>query len=191
MLAGLFAGRTGRYLDIGANHPVRINNTYLLYRAGWRGVSVEPIQRLVTLHRMFRRHDTALRAGVGARTGSSEFFEMSPDVYSTFDPAEAEAIADKGRVRLVRRYRVPILTLTDLVLKHFDGQSPDLLSIDVEGHEAEVVAGLDFDRVHPEIVCIERFSPMGETHHAAVDGFLGHGYERVGDVGKNVVLRRG
>src|ERR1700744_4804297 len=31
-----------RYLDIGAHHPSINNNTYLLYKAGGRGVLVEP-----------------------------------------------------------------------------------------------------------------------------------------------------
>ena len=30
------------YLDIGANHPVRLNNTYLFYLMGCKGVLVEP-----------------------------------------------------------------------------------------------------------------------------------------------------
>jgi FkbM family methyltransferase len=188
-LAEFFGGRTGRYLDIGANHPVRINNTYLLYRRGWRGVSVDPIQRLVTLHRIFRHRDVALRAGVGVRGGASEFFEMRPDVYSTFDPAVARAVTESGRARLVRQYTVPILTVTDLVLQHFGGASPELLLIDVEGREAEVIAGIDFDRVRPEIVCIERFSASGETHEPAIDRFMFNGYERLGDIGRNVLLR--
>jgi FkbM family methyltransferase len=170
-LAALFAGRTGRYLDIGASHPIRI-------------------QRLVTLHRLFRRRDVVLRAGVGSGSGSSEFFEMRPDVYSTFDSTAAQHVVDVGRAQLVRRYTVPILTVTDLVVEHFDGGSPELLSIDVEGREAEVVAGIDFDRVRPEVVCIERFSASGETHEPAIENFLFNGYERLAEVGRNVLLRR-
>jgi hypothetical protein len=116
---------------------------------------------------------------------------MRPDVYSTFDEEAAEGVAQAGRAQLLRRYTVPILTVTDLVTEHFGDVSPELISIDVEGREAEVIAGIDFDRVRPEIVCMERFSPAGETYDSAVDDFLRHGYERVGDVGRNVVLRRG
>ncbi|HIL70794.1 MAG TPA: FkbM family methyltransferase, partial [Verrucomicrobia bacterium] len=31
-----------RYLDIGAHDPVKFNNTFGLYRAGHRGVCIEP-----------------------------------------------------------------------------------------------------------------------------------------------------
>ena len=30
------------YVDIGANHPIKISNTYLLYRNGMRGIVIEP-----------------------------------------------------------------------------------------------------------------------------------------------------
>ena len=32
----------GRYVDIGAFHPIQYSNTYLLYENGWSGVCVEP-----------------------------------------------------------------------------------------------------------------------------------------------------
>jgi len=34
-------GRTGTFLDVGANHPVTISNTYALEQLGWTGVLVE------------------------------------------------------------------------------------------------------------------------------------------------------
>lgn len=37
----MMAGQPGKYLEIGASHPVEINNTYLLEQHGWKGLSVE------------------------------------------------------------------------------------------------------------------------------------------------------
>ena len=33
------------YLDIGANHPMSLSNTYLLYKQGASGVLIEPTHR--------------------------------------------------------------------------------------------------------------------------------------------------
>ena len=42
------------YIDVGANHPSDISNTYLLYRHGLSGVVIEPNLELVKLfHRFF------------------------------------------------------------------------------------------------------------------------------------------
>jgi hypothetical protein len=32
----------GFYVDVGAYHPFKHSNTYLLYRAGWRGINIDP-----------------------------------------------------------------------------------------------------------------------------------------------------
>ena len=43
------------YLDIGARYPVRMNNTFLLYRSGGRGVLVEPNVDLIRSLKRKRR----------------------------------------------------------------------------------------------------------------------------------------
>jgi len=37
----MMGGKAGKYLEIGASHPVSINNTYLLEQNGWQGISVD------------------------------------------------------------------------------------------------------------------------------------------------------
>ena len=57
-----FKGRKGIYIDIGASHPFIISNTYLLYKNGWRGVTVEPIEYLHNRHKQLRPRDTAIKS---------------------------------------------------------------------------------------------------------------------------------
>jgi hypothetical protein len=33
--------KQGSYLEVGASHPININNTYLLEKNGWKGVSID------------------------------------------------------------------------------------------------------------------------------------------------------
>ena len=37
----MMAGKAGQYLEIGANHPIMGNNTYLLEQNGWYGISID------------------------------------------------------------------------------------------------------------------------------------------------------
>lgn len=37
----MMQGKTGTYLEIGASHPININNTYLLEQNGWQGISID------------------------------------------------------------------------------------------------------------------------------------------------------
>jgi hypothetical protein len=55
--------RGGIYVDVGANHPTSISNTFLLYRHGLHGVTIEPNPELSQLHRRFRRRDVVVSVG--------------------------------------------------------------------------------------------------------------------------------
>jgi hypothetical protein len=37
----MMGGKIGEYLEIGASHPININNTFLLEQHGWSGVSID------------------------------------------------------------------------------------------------------------------------------------------------------
>jgi hypothetical protein len=52
------------YLDIGANQPKFINNTYWLYRLGFNGVLVEPNKKLADELKCVRSNDVVLNVGI-------------------------------------------------------------------------------------------------------------------------------
>lgn len=148
--------RPGRYLDIGASHPVRISNTYLLHRRGWSGIVVEPISRLVRLHKRWRPRDTHIQCLIGETDGEAEFFFMYPSVLSTTSPEQYERVIAAG-YRLVERLNIPQLTLGTLLQKYGEGKRIDFASVDVEGVDwivAEQIAKLDKALV-PRCLCIE------------------------------------
>ena len=51
------------YVDVGANHPTEISNTYLLYRKGLHGIIIEPNEELIMLFKKFRKRDIPLLIG--------------------------------------------------------------------------------------------------------------------------------
>src|SRR5262245_54108902 len=140
-VAKFFAGkRTGFYLDIGASHPFRISNTYLLYRSGWRGVTVEPIPRLGKLHRRWRPRDTLLPVAVGRHAGTLEFFEMTPSVLSTLDREVANRYVTDGKAVVFQRYSIEVLPI-NRVLEQASAIAPiDFISIDIEGLDSDVLS---------------------------------------------------
>ena len=128
-----------RYLDIGGNHPSVLNNTYLFYRMGGRGVIVEPTPREADLIAKKRPRDILVRAGVAFDDRrSAKLFQFEPSVYNTFDPATADEtyitikrlghpIERRGEMEVLL---VPIMELVDA---HFGNTACHFLSIDVEG----------------------------------------------------------
>jgi len=147
-------GKSGFYIDIGANHPFLISNTYMLYMEGWRGITVEPIRSLWKMHRQWRPDDLAVNAAIGDGE-ALEFFEMYPDVLSTLSRKTAEDIEKQNSGIIIAEYSVPMITGAELVEKYVGTKQVDLLSIDVEGAEMGVLSSFDFDKFSPRYILIE------------------------------------
>lgn len=74
----------GFYIDIGANHPTKINNTYRFYKKGWRGINIEPDVNNYKLFSSIRGEDVNLNCGLSDRNEILVFYIFERDVLSTF-----------------------------------------------------------------------------------------------------------
>jgi len=143
------------YLDIGAHHPYRLNNTYLFYQAGGRGVNIEPDPELLAGFVDTRPRDINLNIGIGAHEGVLDFFVMSVSTLNTFSAAEAQALAEDGKVRIERVRKVQVRSVNDVLAEQFRQSPPDFVSIDVEGGDLEILRSWDFSRWRPKVFCVE------------------------------------
>src|SRR5687768_6889448 len=66
------------YVDIGANHPAFISNTYFFYLRGSRGVCVEPNPVLFEKIKRIRPNDTVIHAGIGLAEQKEADFYLFP-----------------------------------------------------------------------------------------------------------------
>jgi hypothetical protein len=82
---------------------------------------------------------------------------------------------------------VPAATLTAILRQHLPAgvAEIDLMSIDVEGHEADVLRGLDFQRYRPRIIVAEANSEDAEAALLAVVGE--HGYRPARQIDVNIL----
>ena len=51
----------GVYIDVGCNHPIKFNNTYLLYKRGWSGINIDSDIVSIKLFNRFRSKDLNVR----------------------------------------------------------------------------------------------------------------------------------
>jgi FkbM family methyltransferase len=149
-----FAGQeNGFYIDIGAGHPVADNVSFWFYERGWRGIAVEPQPQLASLYRHIRPRDTCVSCLVGRAAGETDFYRFGRfHGLSTTSAAFADGAAELGEAYEV--VRVPTITLARLCEEHRVGDI-DFLKIDVEGAEADVLAGNDWTRFRPKVVVAE------------------------------------
>src|SRR5271157_1336214 len=174
----LFRGQIGTFVDIGACHPVVDSNTRFFYERGWRGVNFEPSFSSFQLFLDHRPEDLNLNMAVSDFDGELTFYEVEDHVINGTSTLSAE-IAEGYRQRGfdVAERRVPVRTIRSLIDTH-GIEPPDLLSIDVEAHEAAVIRGTPLDSWRPRVLVVEATLPGTTTpsHQDWEPILLAHGY---------------
>jgi FkbM family methyltransferase len=166
----------GTYVDVGANVPDRGSNTYLFYEQSWSGVCIEPIQALYKKLLQQRPRDRHLNVAASDHDGRMLFYEcLEEHDLSTLSAEIAEDLRSSGYT--VTPYEIPVRTLASLAIE-YGIEPPDLLSIDVEGHERQVLTGTPFDVWRPKVIIVEATVPrtMIPSESSWEPILLGKGY---------------
>jgi len=164
------------FIDVGANHPSDISNSYLLYRKGYRGIVIEPNQELIGLFRKFRPGDIALPIGCGNTNTVLPFHISKTPVLSTF--------MDSRDANVYKTMYIPVMRLDDAV-RDIEFDFISLLSIDVEGLNYEVMEG-GWETINKSLLlCLEYDT---EEDRRRFSDFLGEDFELYQDIGCNLLF---
>jgi FkbM family methyltransferase len=183
----------GFFVEAGANDGIAQSNTLLFERHyGWRGLLVEPIPELADRCRRNRPNCIVENAALVPREFAQPYIEMRycnlmSLVKGAMKSAEVEQrhIAAGEACQAIESYnlRVPAKTLSDILDEHLIG-AVDLLSLDVEGFEAQALLGLDFARHRPRYILVEaRF-------RVEIDAVLDPHYVAIAELSHHDVLYR-
>jgi FkbM family methyltransferase len=145
--------RAGFYVDVGCHHPFRGSNTLSLYSRGWRGVVVDGNPDLIGLFGRVRPRDTAICAIVSNEERLVTFTVAKQPEFSTVSSEfERDWIGESG---VKERVAVNAVRLQTIMEENSVPPSFDLLSIDVEGHDFEVLTSFNIDVFRPRLIVIE------------------------------------
>jgi FkbM family methyltransferase len=178
------------YMDVGAAHPVRSNNTYLLYGTGSTGVLVEPNPLYVKLLRDWRPNDLVVAAGIGVTDAAeADYYEIKGNPLLNTFSSEQVAMLQQGKTETVveRVTKMPLVNINRVIAEHL-GKAPDLLSTDIEGLDAAIIRSLDLTRFRPGVLCCEgvsiaRDGSRSETaEYLAAQGYVLRGGSMVNSV---------
>ena len=145
----------GRYVDVGCNAPIRYSNTFELYLRGWRGINIDANRDLIDECTRVRKEDICIRAAVSDAVREVTFHKAKDDAVSTID--ETRLVEWKKHFDFADEDKETLKTqrLTEILDANLAGSNIDLLTIDVEGHDMQVLRGLDFAKYRPKIIIIE------------------------------------
>ncbi|HEV3371294.1 MAG TPA: FkbM family methyltransferase [Xanthobacteraceae bacterium] len=145
-----FAGANpGYFVEVGANQPRELSQTFDLEQQGWTGLLVEPQPGLAdALSRQRSARVYAVACSSKRNAGSSMTLHLAGP-HSSFDQN-----LNLVTVRPHATIEVPVRTLDEILI---EARAPqiDFMSIDVEGHELDVLDGLNLARWSPRLILIE------------------------------------
>ena len=142
--------KSGLYVDVGCHHPSRINNTFLLYKHGWRGVNIDMSKLSIDLFNLLRKKDVNIHSAVSNKNKIINYYTNKNLFLS------ASIIPKKGSSKFKYKERVRSEPLTKILDKTiYKNKQIDFLSIDAEGADFEVLKSLNFSRYKPKLICIE------------------------------------
>jgi FkbM family methyltransferase len=140
----------GFFVDVGANDPKKDSQSWHLEEAGWTGILVEPLPDLAAELRRVRKAQV-FEVACSSPEHAGQVMQLHvAGPFSSFDPN----LAVTG-MRADRTIDVKVRTLDDVLAEARASAPIDLMSVDVEGHELEVLRGFDFARWKPRLVLLE------------------------------------
>ena len=169
-------GRRGFFVEVGANEAVARSQTWHLEQLGWTGVLVEPQPDLAAAL-VAQRKAKVFAVACSSPENAGRSLPLHVD--------GALSALNRGRMapgaQPMRIIDVPVRTL-DSLLEEAEAPIPlDLLSIDVEGHEVEVLRGFDAARWRPSLILIEDHVSDLRAHRAV----RAAGYRLIRRLGNN------
>ena len=168
LLERIFDGHTsGFYVDIGAHHPTRFSNTYRLYRRGWRGINIDATPGSMARFKTKRSRDINLEIVISDKTGTRRLYQFDEPALNSVSAELAERRVRDTTYVLTGVVDLPARTLSDVLVEHLpsDVATIDLLTIDVEGHDFEVIRSNDWTEYRPRVLLIELLAtPVQDLH---------------------------
>ena len=142
----------GTYLDIGAQHPISNNNTFLLFKRGWSGINLDLDKKNIELFNIARPNDINLNLAVSNVEGETDlFFYHDASPINTLN----KEVSDYQKAKIKEIKKIKTKTLNNILRNLNIKNKIDYMNIDVEGHEEKVLEGFDIKKYNPKIISIE------------------------------------
>ena len=143
----------GIYIDIGCNHPIKFNNTYLLHKRGWTGINIDLDSKSIKEFKKFRPKDYNIRKIVSSN-------EEVKDIYFYHERSAINTLSKelvdyrKKKPQKIKKERAS--TLNKIIEESpFKNKKINLISIDIENHEYEALKNFDFDKYKVDAIVTE------------------------------------
>ena len=147
----------GKFVDLGCFHPTRHNNTFELYKKGWRGINVDLNPFTIELFNFFRPKDININTAISNKNEEVELYYINEfNTQNTLDKNHLEFLKSHHNVSQKQIIKKKIYTeKLENILKKYNFKQIDFLNIDIEGHELKILENFDFEITYVKTICVE------------------------------------
>ena len=136
------------FIDIGANDGVLFSNTYKFAKNGAQGLCIEPspsAYKKLLLNHLFNKRVSCINSAISNTNGK---LLLQEDGYES----TLSRVVNKSTQTSIT---IPCYTMLDILSKFPNFRKVDIVSIDVEGHEYEVLEGMPIADFYTKLLIIE------------------------------------
>ena len=146
--------KDGIYLDIGCNHPIKYNNTYLLFKKGWKGINVDLDSDSIKQFNLMRRNDHNVNELITSKDNEEKdlYFYHRRSAINTI----SKDLAEKRQTKPINIKKLKGLSINTIIEESpFKNKKINLLSIDIENYEYEALKEFNFNKYNIDVIVSE------------------------------------
>ena len=161
----------GVYIDVGCNHPIKYNNTYLLHKRGWSGINIDLDQTCINEFNNMRRKDHNIQELVGSIDGEEKeiYYYHERSAINTISKALVDKRQTKPREILVKKTK----SLNKIIEgSPYNKKKINFMSIDIENYEYEALKNFNFQKYQIDLIvteCTDMNQGKLETYTQSLD----------------------
>ena len=147
----------GKFVDIGCFHPTRHNNTFEMYKLGWKGINIDLNFLTIELFNYFRTKDININAAISDSEIVKKLYFV--DELNTQNTLEKNHLTFLKNHHNVSENEISLREIKtkrlDKILDNYEFYDIDFMNIDVEGHELNILDSINFTKYKIKFICIE------------------------------------
>ena len=145
--------KNGFYVDVGCNHPIKFNNTYLLYKRGWSGINIDLDSKSINEFKKLRPKDYNVKKVVSSDEEIKDiYFYHERSAINTL----SKELVDFRKTKPKEIFKEKSSTLNKIIEDSpFKNKKINLISIDIENHEYEALKNFNFDKFKVDSIVTE------------------------------------
>jgi len=144
----------GIYIDVGCNHPIKYNNTYLLYKKGWHGLNIDLDKKSIDQFNKLRKGDINILTLVTSTDNEEKelYYYHERSAINTI----SKELAKSRNQRHKEIKKIKGISLNSIIENSkFKESKINLLSIDIENYEYEALKNFNFDKYEIDVIVTE------------------------------------